>query len=171
MLGQKMVHQYFYVYFFKNVSKKRINDWSTQKCFLNITLFFLTYRLSSFAAKRNSHLYTLWFFASSCGFTVENENFSSKKGYTLKQELAYYLTSRQDNPLDISSYWRNNSSKLPLLVSLVRKYCIIQATSVASESIFRIANYVGRKERASLSSRNLRFSMILREEPKFEKKV
>ena len=110
------------------------------------------------------------FFTSSCGFTVENENFSSKKGYTLKQELAYYLTSRQDNPLDISSYWRNNSSKLPLLASLVRKYCIIQATSVASESRFSIANYVGRKERASLSSRNLRFSMILREEPKFEKK-
>ena len=110
-------------------------------------------------------------FASSCGFTVENENFSSKKGYTLKQELAFYLTSRQDNPLDISSYWRNNSSKLPLLASLVRKYCIIQATSVASESRFSIANYVGRKERASLSSRNLRFSMLLREEPKFEKIV
>ena len=102
----------------------------------------------------------MWFFASSCGFTVENENFSSKKGYTLKQELAYYLTSRQDNPLDISSYWRNNSSKLPLLASWVRKYFIIQATSVASESICSIANYVGR---------NLRFSMILREEPNFEK--
>ena len=80
--------------------------------------------------------------------------------------LAYYLTSSQDNPLDISLYWGNNSSKLPLLASLVRKYCIIQATS---ESIFSIANYLGCKERASLSLRNFRFSMILREEPKFEK--
>ncbi len=106
-------------------------------------------------------------FASACGFTVESETLPNK-GFTLKQELAYYLTSRQDNSLDISTYWRNNSSKLPLLTTLVRKYCIIQATSVAAESRFSIANYVGRKERASLSSRNLRFSMILREKNKLE---
>jgi hypothetical protein len=79
---------------------------------------------------------------------------AKKDKHTLKQELAYYLTSRQD---------------------IVRYFIILekqfQATSDVSESIFSIANYVGRKERASLSSRNLRFSMILREEPKFENKV
>ena len=110
-------------------------------------------------------------FANSCGFRVEEEALTRNKEFTLKQELAFYLTSRHENSLDISSYWRNNGSKLPLLASLVRKYCILQATSVASESRFSIANYVGRKERASLSSRNLRFSMILREKPKFDKIV
>ena len=108
-------------------------------------------------------------FGLACGFKAEDETLSKNKAFTLKQELAFYLTSRQENTSDISTFWRSNSVKLPLLASLVRKYCIIQATSVPSESRFSIANYVSRKERASLSSRNLRFSMILREKPKFEK--
>ena len=117
-------------------------------------------------------------FGLACGFKAEDETLSKNKAFTLKQELAFYLTSRQENSSYISTFWRSNSAKLPLYFifefsSLVRKYCIIQATlqfiQVPSESRFSIAKYVSRKERASLSSRNLRFSMILREKPKFEK--
>jgi hypothetical protein len=46
---------------------------------------------------------------------------------------------------------------------------MIQASSVASESAFSIANYIQRKERSSLSAENLRYSIFLREMAKIEK--
>ena len=46
---------------------------------------------------------------------------------------------------------------------------MIQASSVASESAFSIANYVKRKERSALSAENLRYSMFLREKQIIEK--
>ena len=110
-------------------------------------------------------------FASLCGLQNESENSSETSVFSIKEELAYYYSTRNQNPSDISEYWKINQMKLPLLASAVRKYCIIPATSVPSESKFSIANYIARKERASLSSMNLRFSIILRDKPKFDKIV
>ena len=43
------------------------------------------------------------------------------------------------------------------------------STSCASESTFSIAGYIDRKTRARLSSKNLRYSILTKEEEKVEK--
>jgi hypothetical protein len=48
------------------------------------------------------------------------------------------------------------------LARLVRHYCIMPMTSVASESAFSMAGYIQRKHRSSLSATTLRYSMLLR---------
>ncbi|CAF1290950.1 unnamed protein product [Didymodactylos carnosus] len=53
--------------------------------------------------------------------------------------------------------------EIALLTTIVRRYNIIAATSVASESAFSIAGYVQRKQRASLAPTTLRQLMILRD--------
>ena len=87
---------------------------------------------------------------------------------TTKEELAQYISTKSQYS-DLTVFWRENEQKLPKLSSLVRKYCMIQASSVASESAFSIANYVKRKERSALSAENLRYSMFLREKQIIEK--
>ena len=49
-----------------------------------------------------------------------------------------------------------------MLASLVRKYLIIPASSVSSESAFSVANFIQRKERSTLSSKALKKSIILK---------
>ena len=46
---------------------------------------------------------------------------------------------------------------------------MIQAASVAPDSAYSTANYIQRKERSSLSSENLRYSIFQREMPKMGK--
>lgn len=102
-----------------------------------------------------------------CGVSSNTSNVSAKI-LSIKEELAQYISTKSKYS-DISAYWRDNELKLPKLSSLVRKYCIIQASSVASESAFSIANYIQRKERSSLSAENLRYSMFLRQIETIEK--
>jgi aminopeptidase C len=64
--------------------------------------------------------------------------------------------------LDLSSFWKKNCTQLPLLASLVRKYLIIPASSVSSESSFSVANFIQRKERSALSSKSFKQAIILR---------
>ena len=108
-------------------------------------------------------------FASSCDLKPNDEYLAKDSVYSLEEEFAFYMTSRKENALDVCTYWRNNHFRLPQLATVVRKYSIIAAASTPSESRFSTANYVARKERSSLSSRNLRFSMILKEKSKFDK--
>ena len=49
-----------------------------------------------------------------------------------------------------------------MLASAVRKYCIIPATSVAVELDFSEANFFQRKEKGRLSSRNLKYTLVLK---------
>ena len=58
-----------------------------------------------------------------------------------------------------------------MLSSLVKKYCIISASSVPSESDFSIGNFIQRKERSSLSAEMLKYSILLRETFKIENLV
>lgn len=51
---------------------------------------------------------------------------------------------------------------MPAICQNVRKYCIIQASSVSVESSFSEANFIQRKERNSLSSKTLRYSITLK---------
>ena len=80
----------------------------------------------------------------------------------LDQELNIYL-STCDQANDFSKYWQIFSKKLPILTAFVKRLSIASASSVPSESAFSIANYIQRKERSALSSKQLRYSMILRQ--------
>jgi hypothetical protein len=102
-----------------------------------------------------------------CGVSISKEN-NSFQSLSTKEEIAKYISSKGQYT-DITKYWSEHEQALPKLSSLVRKYCMIQASSVASESAFSIANYIQRKERSSLSAENLRYSIFLREMPKIEK--
>ena len=80
----------------------------------------------------------------------------------LDHELNIYL-STCDQVNDFSKYWQIFSKKLPILTAFVKRLSIASASSVPSESAFSIANYIQRKERSALSSKQLRYSMILRQ--------
>ena len=80
----------------------------------------------------------------------------------IKDELNYYKKEISINKLDFSNFWKKHSTSLPLSASNVRKFCIIPASSVASESSFSEANLIQRKERSSLSSKNLSFSIVIK---------
>jgi hypothetical protein len=101
--------------------------------------------------------------AEMCGYNASSQpqKKTKTKSLTIKEEIGAYSSANKE--LDFSTFWSTKSNELPLLTSFVKKYCAIPASSVASESAFSIANYVQRKERSSLSSKNLRYSMILRE--------
>ena len=58
---------------------------------------------------------------------------------------------------------------MPRLSQLALKINIIMSTSCASESTFSIAGYIVGKTRARLSSQNLRYSILTKEEEKVEK--
>jgi hypothetical protein len=110
-------------------------------------------------------------FNTLCGLAARSENEKKEKTLTIKQEISHYITFMSQKKLEFDEFWRQNSSKLPLLTQLVKKYCCIPATSVASESAFSLANYVNRKERSSLSERTLRYTMLLQEESKLAEMV
>jgi len=87
---------------------------------------------------------------------------SNLKLKTVKEEIASYKSEICNSELDLSSFWKKNCTQLPLLASLVRKYLIIPASSVSSESSFSVANFIQRKERSALSSKSLKQAIILR---------
>ena len=80
--------------------------------------------------------------------------------FTIKEEISQYTALRLENTKNLSDFWRTQQKRLPILASAVRKFCIIPASSVPSESRFSIANYAARKERSNLTSKNLRYLMI-----------
>ncbi len=62
-----------------------------------------------------------------------------------------------------SKYWQTNSSELSILTAFVKKYSAISASSVPTEACFSVAHFIQRKERRNLSSKSLRYLMVLRE--------
>jgi hypothetical protein len=63
---------------------------------------------------------------------------------------------------NFKEFWCTHRYAFPRLVILVHQYCIIPATSVASESAFSISGFIARKQRSSLSSRSLRHLLVLK---------
>jgi hypothetical protein len=107
-------------------------------------------------------------FAKLCGLQTENPTSLKKRQFTIREEISQYTALRLENTNNISDFWRSQQKRLPILASAIRKFCIIPASSVPSESRFSIANYVARKERSNLSSKNLRYLMISKEKSKLE---
>lgn len=67
----------------------------------------------------------------------------------LNREFNLYSSTFSQSE-DFSKYWQMYSKKLPILTAFIKRYCIISASSVASESAFSIANFLQRKERSNL---------------------
>ncbi|CAF1464354.1 unnamed protein product [Adineta steineri] len=84
------------------------------------------------------------------------------KALTLKQEFSYYISS-SETYTDFQTYWNENKDRLPILSSYARRYNCVPTTSTASESAFSIADYIDRKQRASLSTTTLRYLMLLKQ--------
>ena len=89
----------------------------------------------------------------------------------IQDEILNYKKQVSSNELDFSKFWKNNASNMPKLASAVRKYCIIQASSVSVESSFSEANFIQRKERSSLSSKTLRYSITLKSTKRIFKNI
>lgn len=68
---------------------------------------------------------------------------------------------------DFQQFWNDNSN-LCLLKEFAIKYNTICATSVPSECAFSVAGNIDRKERARLSSKMLRFTILLKERDKID---
>ncbi|CAF2093275.1 unnamed protein product, partial [Rotaria magnacalcarata] len=81
---------------------------------------------------------------------------------SLREQLAFYVDRVQEWKV-FEGFWNLYYKDLPDLVSIVRSCNIGPASSVASESLFSISGYVQRKQRSSLASDTLRYSMVLRD--------
>ena len=114
----------------------------------------------------NSLLSTIQKFKISCNQSLSTFRNSAQAAQTpntltLKEELSLYLSKCKASN-DFDTFWKENQTSMPLLASFVRRYGIIPATSVASESAFSVAGYVNRKQRSSLSPSTLRYLMVLK---------
>jgi len=100
-------------------------------------------------------------FASLCGIDIINNNTVT---VSLNQEMSDYVNLiRRSNSISFSEFWRSNCHRFKILVLYVKYYSIISGSSVSDESSFSKANFLQRKERSSLSSENLRYTMILKQ--------
>ena len=101
-------------------------------------------------------------FLTKCGVNSNADAGDLRRSLTIQQELARMVSLSKDNQ-DFSLFWQQHHSTMPLLAVQASKYLAISATSVPSESAFSISSYVLRKNRLSLTSKNLKYSMFLKD--------
>ena len=76
----------------------------------------------------------------------------------------YVNLIKRSNSISFGEFWRSNCNRFKFFsIVYVKYYSIILAFSVSDESSFSKANFLQRKERSSLSSENLRYTMILKQ--------
>ena len=88
-------------------------------------------------------------------------NQSNDRSITAAVEISLF-TNAIKTKQSFKEFWSTHSQSFPRLVTLVRRYSIVPATSVASESAFSICGFIARKQRSSLSSRTLRQLLVLK---------
>ena len=112
-------------------------------------------------------------FLKECGeeepITIESTKEKSKR-IMINEELKYFKSAVQAFNDDVEpsawsaiNFWKMNKDRLPLLTHLAKIHLSTCATSVPSESAFSISSYIARKERSRLSSKNLAFSVFLKD--------
>ncbi|MBY0580648.1 MAG: hAT family dimerization domain-containing protein [Rickettsiales bacterium] len=99
--------------------------------------------------------------ATLCGFNLCEEKTQSKRN--IKEELSFFNYTIKAKNWKFDEFWYKYENDIPMLASKVREVCTSPASSVGPESSFSVANFIHRKERSNLSSRNLRYSMLLKE--------
>lgn len=101
-------------------------------------------------------------FLSKCGLVGSFIETNSTGKLNIKQELAKLASIPKDH-YEFDSFWLQHQNELPKLSQIARKYLSIPSTSVPSESSFSISNYILRKNRLSLSSKNVKYTMFLKD--------
>lgn len=101
-------------------------------------------------------------FREKCGIATSPDRRTKTVGGIHRELLKYSSMEFGENDT-FEMFWRQNSVALPILSDMARRYGCIPATSVPSESSFSIAGYLVRKSRTSLTSRNLKYSMFLKD--------
>lgn len=101
-------------------------------------------------------------FLTKCGVNSSTDTSEQCRSLTIQQEIARMSSLVKDNH-DFSTFWQKNENTMPLLAVQAKKYLAVSATSVPSESAFSISNYILRKNRLSLKSKNLKFCMFLKD--------
>lgn len=101
-------------------------------------------------------------FLGKCGLGSSNPMSSSVPVLTIEQEISKLGSIPKDN-YEFTSFWQAYGREMPRLSVLAKKYLSICATSVPSESAFSVSNYVLRKNRLALSSRNVQYTMFLKD--------
>ncbi|CAF5012681.1 unnamed protein product, partial [Rotaria magnacalcarata] len=110
-------------------------------------------------ANKSNPLYQL---AIICGRTVSfASSTATKRPMTLDEELSKYIQAVQ-SATSFEEFWSSQEKSLPRLSRLVRRTNISPITSVASEALFSVANFLNRKQRSGLSSRTLRYLLVLK---------
>ena len=90
-----------------------------------------------------------------------NPNRSSARPMSADVEVSLFSDAAKTQQ-NFKQFWSVHRNSFPRLVELVHRYCLIPATSVASESAFSISGFIARKQRSSLSSRTLRHLLVLK---------
>jgi hAT family C-terminal dimerisation region len=101
-------------------------------------------------------------FLTKCGVASTTDSTDQCRTLTIQQEIARMASLPKDNQ-DFSVFWQTHENTMPLLATQARKYLAVSATSVPSESAFSISNYILRKNRLSLTSKNLKYCMFLKD--------
>lgn len=100
-------------------------------------------------------------FLKSINKTISSEKSSPK---TISEEIAYYGSLlKKSTPMDAVTFWQSYGDQMPMLKAMAQQYLSAPGTSVASESAFSCSSYIGRKERARLSSENLSYTVFLKD--------
>lgn len=102
-----------------------------------------------------------------CG-QKKSSSATREKIMTLDEEISSYIKAAK-SVTDFQEFWVTHGTELPRLSNLVRRVNVIPATSVASEALFSVAGFIQRKQRASLSSRTLRYLLVLKNRHVIEK--
>lgn len=96
-----------------------------------------------------------------CGLKPAEKLPVGVKQLSIDEEISFFIKAAQAAD-DFRRFWIIHQSALPRLAALVRRFNICPATSVASESTFSVAGYLQRKQRSSLSSSSMRYSILLK---------
>ncbi|CAF1398331.1 unnamed protein product [Adineta steineri] len=103
-------------------------------------------------------------FLANCGMSqdVPSITMHPLQQRSAMEELSFYVDRLKVNQL-FKEFWNTYNEDLPRMAALVRAYNMRPASSVPSEALFSVAEYVHRKHRSSLGSDTLRYSMVLRD--------
>jgi hypothetical protein len=79
---------------------------------------------------------------------------------SIHQELTKYKEFMKKDEFEFEQFWQKNSTSLPLLTKAVHNFCLINATSVPSESTFSVGGIILGKPCAYRKLCLLEFSSI-----------
>ena len=88
---------------------------------------------------------------------------------SVDEEIGFYVSFvNGKKQVKFDHFWTDYEKHLPLMSAVVRRVNIIPASAVPCESTFSVAGYIRRKQRSSLSSTALRYSLVLKDRHKLE---